>query len=218
MDYLEFENYIKENKNEENIFNMEKYMRNKFNFLGIKTPLRRKLYKEYFKSLDENKIIRWDFVDYLWNLEEREFQYIACDYLNDRKKLLEFNDLEKIKKLVIKKSWWDSVDNLQGLIREISLKNDIKNEILKWSIDENFWVRRLSIIYQLGLKENTDVIILEKVILNNVESEEFFINKAIGWALRDYSKTNKKFVSSFLEKNNNLLAKLSIREASKYLK
>lgn len=218
MDYLKFENYIKENRNEENIFNMEKYMRNKFKFLGIKTPQRKKLYKKYFKDSEEKKIIKWDFVDYLWNLEEREFQYIACDYLKDRKKLLEIKDLEKIKKLAIKKSWWDSVDSLQGLIREISLKNNINQKMLDWSIDENFWIRRLSIIYQLGLKEKTDVAVLEKVILNNVESEEFFINKAIGWALRDYSKTNKEYVSSFLEKNNKLLAKLSIREASKYLK
>lgn len=218
MDYLKFENYIKENRNEENIFNMEKYMRNKFKFLGIKTPQRKKLYKEYFKDSEEKKIIKWDFVDYLWNLEEREFQYIACDYLKDRKKLLEIKDLEKIKKLAVKKSWWDSVDSLHGLIREISLKNNINQKMLDWSIDENFWIRRLSIIYQLGLKEKTDVAVLEKVILNNVESEEFFINKAIGWALRDYSKTNKEYVSSFLEKNNKLLAKLSIREASKYLK
>lgn len=89
--------------------------------------------------------------------------------------------------------------------------------MLKWSKDKNIWLRRVSIDHQLLRKEKNDTELLEKIIVNNFGSNEFFINKAIGWALRDYSKTNKEWVSNFIKKYNNNLSSLSIREGSKYL-
>ena len=87
----------------------------------------------------------------------------------------------------------------------------------KWSKDSNIWIKRTAIEYQIGLKEKTDTYILEEIITNCFESDEFFINKAIGWALRDYSKTNAKWVKEFIEKYKNQMNNLSIKEASKYI-
>ncbi len=89
--------------------------------------------------------------------------------------------------------------------------------MLKWSKDENIWVRRVSIDFQLQYKEKTNQKLFEQILVNNFGKDEFFINKAIGWSLREYSKTNKKWVKDFINKYNKELHKLSIKEASKYL-
>ena len=89
--------------------------------------------------------------------------------------------------------------------------------MLEWSCDENIWIRRVSIIHQLLFKEKMDLVLLEKIIINNLGNKEFFINKAIGWILRDCSKTNKIWVAAFIDRYRDKLDKLSIREGSKYL-
>ena len=89
--------------------------------------------------------------------------------------------------------------------------------MLRWSKDQDFWLRRIAIDHQLGRKEKTNTKLLEKIIVNNFGSKEFFINKAIGWALRDYSKTNPKWVENFINTYQNQMNHLSIKEASKYL-
>ena len=89
--------------------------------------------------------------------------------------------------------------------------------MLEWSRDEDFWLRRLAIEHQLLQKEETDVQLLEQILVNNLDQTEFFINKAIGWALRDYSKTNPDWVLEFIEKYKDRLSKLSIKEGSRYL-
>jgi 3-methyladenine DNA glycosylase AlkD len=90
--------------------------------------------------------------------------------------------------------------------------------MLKWSQDPDFWVRRVAIEFQLLRKGETDTALLAQIIENNLGSQEFFINKAIGWALRDYSKTNPAWVADFINRHQEDLSKLSIREGSKYLK
>ena len=89
--------------------------------------------------------------------------------------------------------------------------------MLQWSLDENIWLRRIAIDHQLSRKEKTDTEMLEKILENNLGSDEFFINKAVGWALREYSKTNPQWVRAFIKKNKEKMASLSVREASKYL-
>ena len=133
-------------------------------------------------------------------------------------KFLVVDDLEKLKNLVIKKSWWDTVDTLDRVIGSLIYHDEIlKEKILKWSIDDNIWLRRVAIDHQLLQKDKTDTILLEKILVNNLNQNEFFINKAIGWALRDYSKTNPEWVKNFIEKYKKNMAQLSIREASKYI-
>ena len=145
-------------------------------------------------------------------------QYSALDYLQIVKELLTDKDIPRLKKLVLTKSWWDTIDYLDMIIGGIALKYpEINNVLLEWSVDENIWLRRIAIDHQLLRKEKTNIELLKKIIENNFEQTDFFINKAIGWALRDYSKTNPEWVRNFIEKNKEKMAKLSIREASKYI-
>ena len=89
--------------------------------------------------------------------------------------------------------------------------------MVEWSKDSNIWLRRVAILYQLSLKEKVDEKVLDEILVSNLGDNEFFINKAVGWALRDYSKFNPEWVTKFIEKNRENMANLSLREASKYL-
>ena len=211
-------NEFKKYKDESNSEYMNNYMKNKFDFIGIKSPLRKELQKEFFKEFDKNSPIDKDLVIRLWNEEYRELQYLATDYLVKNKKKLQKEDMEFIRNLIVTKSWWDSVDMLAShLVGELCKKYPelIDMYILKWSKDENVWLRRTSIIYQLKYKGDIDNKILEEVVKNNINDRDFFIEKGIGWVLREYSKFNKEWVNKFIE--NNELRPLSKREASKYL-
>jgi 3-methyladenine DNA glycosylase AlkD len=116
------------------------------------------------------------------------------------------------------KSWWDTIDGLDRIVGAIALAFPQVNQILlQWSLDPNFWLRRIAIDHQLGRKAQTDTALLEQIILNNFGQTEFFINKAIGWSLREYSKTNPAWVRAFVERHRQDLAPLSVREASKYI-
>lgn len=196
---------------------MKAYMKNKFEFLGVKTPARRKLAKVFFKQHTDS-VIDWNFINEAWNNPYRELQYVALDYLEIRKKLLAPSDLPRLKKLAQTKSWWDTVDFLDRLVGSIIARfPETKATILSWSCDEDIWLRRLAIDHQLLKKEETDTELLEKILVNNLGQTEFFINKAIGWALRDYSKTNPDWVRDFIERHQAEMATLSIREGSKYI-
>ena len=218
MDFNKLYEEMIQHKNEEQAQKMSKYMLNKFEYIGIKTPERREIFKNFFKEYKNEEKIDWEFVNKCWENKYREFQYIAADYLKNMKDKLTRDDIPKLKQLILKKSWWDTIDNLDMTIGALALKDSNVNKILlEWSIDENIWLRRIAIDHQLLRKEKTNTELLEKVLENNLEQAEFFINKSIGWALRDYSKTNPEWVKNFIEKNKEKMAKLSIREASKYL-
>ena len=196
---------------------MKAYMKNKFEFLGVKTPVRRKLAKAFFKQQTDS-VIDWVFINESWDNPYRELQYAALDYLEIRKKLLTPSDLPRLKKLAQTKSWWDTIDFLDRLVGSIIARfPETKGIILVWSRDEDIWLRRLATDHQLLRKEETDTELLEKILVNNLGQTEFFINKAIGWALRDYSKTNPDWVRDFIERHQAEMAVLSIREGSKYL-
>lgn len=206
-----------DNKNEEQAEAMSKYMRNLFPFLGLKKPERAALSKEFLKNRRSDSNIDWEFISKCYSKEEREFQYLAIDYMEKVKNLFTPNDLEKIEELIITKSWWDSVDAINKIVGYIAIKYpEVKEDILlSWVESDNIWLNRISIIFQLQYKESTDTEFLTKAILHNSNTDQFFINKAIGWALREYSKTNKEWVTNFID--NNTLSKLSVREGSKYI-
>ena len=139
-------------------------------------------------------------------------------YLNAMIRYLTYEDIFKIKKYLKSKQWWDTIDFLDKVIGKIGLRdNRVDDLMLKWSKDEDFWIRRLAIDHQLCRKEKTNIELLEQIIVNNFGSDEFFINKAIGWSLRDYSKTNPDWVRNFISKYKDKMDKLSIKEASKYI-
>ncbi len=196
---------------------MSAYMRDQFSFLGIPTPERRKLSRDFLKAMSK-EVIDWDFVRKCWEQPEREFQYLAKDYLSKLKSALTAAEIPKLRELAVQKSWWDTVDGLDVIIGDIALRFPEVNEtLLQWSKDENLWLRRIAIDHQLGRKDKTNTQLLEQIIINNFGEKEFFINKAIGWSLREYSKTNPDWVRAFIERHRNEMAALSIREASKYI-
>ncbi len=198
---------------------MSAYMRDQFGFLGIPSPERRKLVKAALleagapqNPIDENLVLE------LWAMPEREYQYAACDYLAWQRKKLEAKHLELLEKLFLEKSWWDSVDSLVHNVGAISIKFPESIPILeRWAQTEKFWLRRAAILHQLGLKGKTDEARLFKFILENAHDGEFFIRKAIGWALREYSYVNPESVQSFVLEHQNVLSNLSKREALKAL-
>ena len=211
-------NKFRESTNEENAVAMKVYLKDQFEFLGIKSPERKQLQKEFLSNINKKEQINKVWVLQLWNYEQREFQYLAIDYLIKMKKNLLEEHIELIKVLIVTKSWWDTVDLLAShLIGELCKKypNLIDEYILKWAVSEDMWLRRTAILYQLKYKDNIDTKILEYAIGENKNDNEFFIRKAIGWVLREYSKTNREWVKEFLA--NNKLSLLSVREASKYL-
>lgn len=197
---------------------MERYMRNQFDFLGIQSVKRRKLSMPFLKPLIRKESVDWPFVYDLWKQPYRECQYIACDYLNQIKDRLLPEDIPKFKQLALEKSWWDTIDSLDKVVGTIVSNYPASNQIMiEWSKDTNIWLRRIAINHQRHRKNTTDTVLLEKIIKNNFGTDEFFINKAIGWILRDYSKTNPEWVSQFIKKYENELHALSIKEGSKYI-
>ena len=208
-----------ENKNEENAQPMQKYMKGHFPFLGIKTPLRRELEKQFFQETGVlHEPFNKELVKELWNKDEREYQYTGLSYIEKSLKKLQKQDLPLMEQLIMTKSWWDTVDAIApkpvGKIASV-FPEVIEETIEDWSVHPDMWLRRASILFQLKYKEKTNEDLLYRYILKNADSKEFFIQKAIGWALREYSKTNPASVKGFIE--NNKLAPLSVREGSKYL-
>jgi len=219
VDYEKLAGFFRVHYNEESSKKMSAYMKNKFEFIGLKSKKRRSLAKDYkneyeYFSLED---IQQDAIE-IWNLDEREFQYIYLDYLKKNKKKLTEDSIETIEYLIANKSWWDTVDLIAThLVGELfkQYPHFINRYREKWQDSNNIWLQRSLILFQLKYKEMTDEALLFEIINKNLGSEEFFINKAIGWVLREYSKTNRAAVETFVEKTN--LSRLSKREASKYL-
>lgn len=218
MEWQQLLHDLQLHKNEEKAEGMRAYMRNLFPFLGIPTPTRRAVCKAFFKWAKKKQEVDWAFIEECWARDEREFQYIAVDYLLLVDQVLTPQHIPQLQTLVVTKSWWDTVDGLDGVFGTIVLQYpEVEKVMLEWSTADNFWLRRIAIDYQLNYKEKTNTELLAQIIINNFGQTEFFINKAIGWSLREYSKTNREWVRSFIQNYKDRLAPLSIREGSKYL-
>ncbi|MBC6976310.1 DNA alkylation repair protein [Bacillus sp. Xin] len=199
---------------------MARYMKNHFPFLGIQTPERRKLLREVIQvhtlpDREEFQIV----IRELWSLPEREFQAAALDLLQKYKKHLDKTHIPFLEELMITKSWWDSVDGIvPTFLGDIFLKypEAIPTYIPKWIASENIWLQRAAILFQLKYKQQMDEELLFSVIGQLKSSKEFFIQKAIGWVLREYAKTNPQVVWEYVQ--NNELAPLSKREAIKHIR
>jgi 3-methyladenine DNA glycosylase AlkD len=205
-------------ENPEKAAEMAAYMKNYFPFLGVQKPALEKVIRPYLKNASKEAEVDWEFVDICWGKEYREAQYIGTEYLYCIRKKLSKNDLDKIKRLVTIKPWWDVTDSLDEVVGYLVFTYpELKATMLTWAKDKSIWVRRIAIDHQLQRKEDTDAELLEKIIVLNLGTNEFFITKAIGWSLRDYSKVAPQWVSSFVTRYRDRLSALSIKEASKYL-
>jgi len=191
------------------------YMKGKFEFYGMKSPVRREvqkpfLIKKYLPAKDNLEVL----VKTLWNKPQREYHYFAQELAFKYSKQMEVNDIELFEYMIVNQSWWDTVDfiapNLMGnYFLQFPAK---KNHYLdKWLASDNIWLQRSCILFQLKYKEKMDLDILMLVIESLLGSKEFFINKAIGWILRERSKTDPNWVLMFVEKHE--LSNLSRREA-----
>lgn len=197
---------------------MSAYMKNRFQFMGVQAPQRRLACRPYFKNAKSKRGLDFSFAELCWECAYREMQYAAVDYMVLKKEFLAPEDLNTIKRYIMTKSWWDTVDGLDELAGSIVLRHpECREVMLEWSVDENIWVRRAAIDHQLLMKGKTDEALLEEIILNNLGTDEFFINKAIGWSIREYAKTSPEWAGAFLERNRERLSPLSYREAGKHL-
>ena len=219
MNFAEIAERLYEQANPVRAVQMSAYMRHQFSFLGIPKPERKALLQPFLRIEKRQGTIDWGFVEACYAQSAREFHYIALDYLKALQKALHPEDIASLKSLILTHSWWDSVDSIDELVGVLCLETpELKyREIRAWARDANIWLKRVAIDFQLNYKKQTDVGFLSEVILSNTNTAEFFVDKAIGWALRQYARTDPNWVSHFLSMHREKLSKLSIREASKHL-
>jgi 3-methyladenine DNA glycosylase AlkD len=196
------------------------YMRNQFDFYGLKSPIWMELTKEIYKKNgipsgeDLKTLVRYCFDD-----EHRELQYFAIETVQKVVKKESADFIDFLEELIIKKSWWDSVDWLAKLVGFHFKKypEQIIPITERWMQSGNFWLQRVSIIFQLFYKEKTNEELMFEYIKRMRGSKEFFIQKACGWALRQHTRTNPEAVLQFVETTSGL-APLTKREALRLLK
>lgn len=223
MKLIEFietlETELKNNSNSEIALQQKVYLRNQFEFYGLKTAKRREIQTPFFniKYLPEKKDIH-QIVKELWNKPQREYQYfsqeLAYKYINQPEK----KDIELYEFMVMHKSWWDTVDFISNkLIGAYFKKYPIQKDkyVQKWLKTDHIWLQRSALLFQLKYKEELDTELLSFTIDSLLHSNEFFINKAIGWVLREYSRTNPMWVEQFV--NTTALNALSKKEALRLL-
>lgn len=211
---------LKANSNREIAIPMGNYMKNNFPFLGIKTENRRAIFKAVYEK--HKPEIKSDFRNITWQLfqeKEREIHQCAIDLIQKEiKKKYDLEDIQLIEKFIITNSWWDSVDTIAKYLVGGYLQQFPK-ETLKviehFSNSENMWLNRTAILFQLSYKEKTNFELLMAECEKHKHSSEFFIQKAIGWALREYSRFNPNGVKNYVESTN--LKPLSQREALRLL-
>ncbi len=206
--------------NKEDSEAMSAYMKNKFEFYGIKSEKRKEIVKQFLKenglppSGELDKIILE-----LWDLPEREYQYFGMELVKKHLKDLNPKSMRLIEFMILNKSWWDTIDyissNIVGGIF-ISYPELIDCYTDKWVDSDNIWLKRTALLFQLKYRSETNEKLLFENILKLSDSDEFFIQKAIGWSLREYSKHEPARVIKFVKKNK--LKPLSEREALKFVK
>ncbi len=194
------------------------YLKNRFPFFGLIATERREIQKKVFKKTliqSENDLI--DIVLSLYNEKKRELHYAAIDLSQKHRNLI--TRLDFIEKLITTHSWWDSVDLIASNVLGFFLKRNPEHlkEMDFWIQDENLWKRRSALIFQLKWKGKTDVERLLRYCQKCALEREFFIEKAIGWALREFSKTNPSIVKHFIKENEKALSSFTKKEACKLI-
>lgn len=210
---------FEDNANPHKAQQMATYMRNQFVFLGIQKPIRVGLSKEWLDSClsyDHQEIVA--IVNALWNLAPREYQYVAIDLMIKAKLFEMKGSIELIERFILEKSWWDTVDILASNIAGKALKNDLiqlHSTGMAWAKSQSLWLNRSALLLQLTYKEQTDCSFLLELIEILKENSNFFVQKAIGWALRSYSYTDAVWVEHLVETLP--LSTLARREALRHI-
>ena len=208
-----------EHRNDADAVAMKAYMKGQFEYCGIKTGPRRMLTKAHNQGfvLEEKDFL--PFVQICFAYPEREMHHYALDTIASFKKKFTNHSLQISEFFCEKNVWWDTVDMANSFINYHIFKKDrdlLVTKAMEWKDDPNFWKRRLALIAQLKFRQETNPELLEKIILSNLNATEFFINKAIGWVLGEYNRTNPEWVVNFTQKK--ALNPLSKREALRLIK
>ncbi|MFN3909047.1 MAG: DNA alkylation repair protein [Flavobacterium sp.] len=198
---------------------MAKYMKNHFPFLGIPVTLRKEILRDFKKSAISNEIIQWDFIRYLHQQSCREYHYFAMELAKLKvQKKPEISDIEHITIMLQTNAWWDTVDFLAAHVLGIYLKKfpeKITEVLDQYTLSKHLWLQRSTLLFSLFYKQETDWELLKKQVLLLQNQKDFFIQKAIGWSLRQYAKTNAlrvfTFVNSIDFQGNNLAKKEALK-------
>lgn len=212
---------FEQNRNDALSMRMKQYMKGQYAYFGIPSPLRREILRDFLK---ENRLPPDDeliaITKACWDQPEREFQYFIMEVLGKMAKKADPARIELYEYISVQKSWWDTIDYISSNLVGVHFQkypDQVKPQTEKWVDSGNIWLQRVSLLFQLKYKAKTDVDLLTRYIDRLIGSKEFFINKAIGWILREYSKTNAVWVVNYVNENKSRLAGLSSREALKWL-
>ena len=212
--FAPLESAFKSESSPEDAVFMKKYMREQFDFFGMKSQVRDELYKAFLKEYGLPELENLDeYVRYLWEKPQRDFQYVGMFIVEKFVKKANENIIDLLEYMIVTKSWWDTVDWIAAKIAGsyfIKYPAQIKPITEKWMASSNMWLQRSALLFQLKYKKNTDEKLLYDYITRLAEHKNFFIRKAIGWTLREYSKTNPKSVEKFIKSHT--LSPLSVKE------
>jgi len=199
---------------------MKTYMKGQFPFLGISATERRALQRRAWKDFPEPSERELRMVARAsWRKREREYQYFGADYVRAHVARCSGNFLDTLEALITMKSWWDTVDLLatRGVGTLAQNHPSVKRVMDTWIESDNVWLARTALLFQLTYKSDTDAVRLFGYCERRAGDADFFIRKAMGWALREYSKTDGAAVRGFLHTHGDSLSPLTRREALKWL-
>ena len=194
---------------------MEAYMRDQFCFLGVTAPARRQAQKPFVASFrDAGGDALLDAADALYAEDERELQYVALDLLKRYARKLEPHHLDRLQTLVLTKSWWDTVDTLAAHpVGTVVQRHGLQDAMDRWIEHDDLWVARTALLHQLRYRADADEARLFRYCLRQADHSDFFIRKAIGWALRQHARVRPEAVRAFVGAHADQLSGLSKREA-----
>jgi len=200
---------------------MAAYMKTDMPFYGVqkagRVPVLRQL-KQQFPPLDRDDYE--EAVLGLWQLDHREEKYLAIDYARGFDEFVVYDSIPLYERMIVEGAWWDLVDGTASwLVGRVLLKERSRTDPImrSWIASLDMWLRRTSVICQLSHKADTDTSLLGDACTANLADSEFFIRKAIGWALREFAKTNSDWVRAYVAQHRAEMSGLSIREATKHL-
>lgn len=195
------------------------YMKSSMPFLGVKVPQARRIARQAARGRKDAAELRAAALELWRGATHREERYAATEIMGLRPLRGRLDMLDVHEEMIRTGAWWDHVDEVSHRLAETldARPEELTPVLVAWARDEEFWVRRASIISQLGRRGDTDVALLVSAIQPNIADTEFFIRKAIGWALREYAKTDPEWVRTFVAAHEGELSGLSRREAMKHL-
>ena len=202
---------------------MKAYLLNQFEFLGLPAPVRRQVVRDLGKVTWSSSSELLQVAELLWQKPQREYRYTAVDLLRKHSAFLRVDDLPALQALLLREPWWETVDGLSAVIAEVlhaavQATPNAAEVMDAWLKHPSHWVRRSAMLHQLGWRLDTDTARLLGYALQLADEKEFFIRKAIGWALRDYARWNPQAVTDFLVQHRTQLSGLTVREAAKHLR